>query len=339
MSECRFLAALRGLPVDRTPVWVMRQAGRYLPEYRRVREAAGSFLRLCTDSELAAEVTLQPIRRFGFDAAIVFSDILLPLSRLGVEFAFPEEGGPRLPTPLKTPTAWERLTPTGDDPGASALAETLQRVRADLPGDVALIGFSGAPWTLASYLVEGGTSRDHTATRAALHSSPEDFERLLEVLAEAMAAHLRLQISAGAQAVQVFDSWAGTLSASDYRRHVVPSLSRLLGALDGTVPRVVYVGGGAHLLPVLADLPCEAVSVDWRTPLEQAAALLPGKAVQGNLDPVVLLAGPDATRDATTAMLAAAPERGYVANLGHGILPGTPIASVEAFLATARGRR
>jgi uroporphyrinogen decarboxylase len=338
VSEGRLLAALRGAQVDRPPVWVMRQAGRYLPEYRRVRAAAGSFLRLCTDPELAAEVTLQPIRRFGFDAAIIFSDILLPLSRLGVEFAFPDEGGPRLPAPLATPEAWNRLEAAGDG-GMAHLAETIARVRAALPEDVTLIGFAGAPWTLASYLVEGGTSRDHAVTKAALLSSPEAFDRLLDVLADAMAAYLRVQIAAGVQVVQVFDSWAGTLSAADYRRHVLPSLSGLLRDLDGTVPRIVYAGGSVHLLGELSDVSCEAVSVDWRTPLSQAAELLPGKAVQGNLDPAVLLAGPEAIREAVVTMLATAPTRGYVANLGHGILPNTPIASVDAFLAAVRGQQ
>ena len=336
MSGFPFLDACYGRPVARPPVWVMRQAGRYLSEYRRTREQAGSFLALCRNPELAAEVTLQPIRRFGFDAAIIFSDILLPLSALGVDFAFPDEGGPRLAAPLARPSDWERLSPDGGAP-LDFVGEAIAAVRAALPGGVALIGFSGAPWTLASYLVEGGTSRDHAAVKAALLADPARFGALLDTLADAMATYLRGQVEAGAQAVQVFDSWAGALSAEDYAAHVAPSLARLLGRLEGTVPRIVYAGGGAHLLGVLATLPCEVVGVDWRTPLQTAAAALPGKTVQGNLDPAAMLAGPSVVRREAARMLQTAPRRGYVANLGHGILPGTPVESVEALLASVRG--
>ena len=335
MSGLRFLDACLGRPVDRTPVWVMRQAGRYLPEYRETRARAGSFLALCRNPELATEVTLQPIRRFGFDAAIIFSDILLPLSALGVDFAFPDEGGPRLPAPLADPRDWERLEPGAGEPLAF-VGEAIASVRAGLPAEVALIGFCGAPWTLASYLVEGGTSRDHAAVKAALFTHTERFHALLELLADAMAAYLRRQVEAGAQAIQVFDSWAGALSAADYADHVAPSLVRLLSQLEDTVPRIVYAGGGAHLLDVLATLPCEVVSVDWRTSLAGAAASLPGKAVQGNLDPASMLAGPEVVRREAARMLESAPAAGYIANLGHGILPGTPVESVEALLAAVR---
>jgi len=334
----RFLSALRREAVDRPPVWIMRQAGRYLPEYRATRERAGSFAALCNRPELAAEVTLQPIRRFGFDAAIIFNDILLPLAAVGVHFEFPDEGGPRLAAPLATPEAWRHLAPDARDV-AAAVCEAIARVREELPAGTALIGFCGAPWTLASYLIEGGTSRDHAATKAALAGSSEAFRALLDLLADAMAVYLRRQVAAGAQAVQVFDSWAGTLAAADYAEHVLPSLNRLLRGLEGTVPRLAYVGGAAHLLPALAGLECEAVSVDWRTPLDDAARALPGKAVQGNLDPAVLLAGAAATDTAARRMLAGAPPTGYVANLGHGILPETPLESVGAFLEAVRGRR
>ena len=210
-------------------------------------------------------------------------------------------------------------------------------MRGKLPAEVALIGFCGAPWTLASYLVEGGTSRDHAAVRAAMLSHPAEFRALLDVLADAMAAYLRQQVAAGAGVVQVFDSWAMALSAPSYGDFVVPALTRLLRQLDDLgVPRIVYVSGG-HLVPVLAGLPCEVVSLDWRTDLAAAAAVLPGKAVQGNLDPAALLAPPEAVRAAARTMLAHVPASGYVANLGHGILPATPIASVEAFLDVVRG--
>ncbi len=335
----RLVSACRREAVDRPPVWIMRQAGRFLPEYRATRARAGSFLALCRTPELAAEVTLQPVTRFGFDAAIIFSDILLPLAPMGVEFAFPDEGGPRIERALAEPADWARLEPPVDGRGTAVVAEAIALVRGKLPADVALIGFCGAPWTLASYLIEGGTSRDHAAVRAAMLSHPEEFRALLDVLADAMAAYLRQQVAAGAGVVQIFDSWAMALSAPSYGDFVVPALARLLRRLDDLgVPRIVYASGG-HLVPVLAGLPCEAVSLDWRMDLAAAAEALPGKAVQGNLDPAALLAPPEAVRAATRAMLERVPERGYVANLGHGILPATPIASVEAFLDVIRGAR
>jgi uroporphyrinogen decarboxylase len=338
MSASRFLAACRRERVDRPPVWIMRQAGRYLPEYRASREAAGSFLTLCRTPKLAAEVTLQPLRRFPLDAAIIFSDILLPLAPMGVEFAFSEDGGPRIAEPLREPARWASLTVPADGHGCDFVGEAIERVREALPHDIALIGFCGAPWTLASYLVEGSTSREHTAVKAAFYSHPEELCAMLDVLARAMANYLLQQVGAGAQAVQVFDSWAGCLAADTYRAVAVPALRSLFGRLqDAGVPRILYLGGGAHLVPTVADLPCEVVGVDWRTALDRASAALPGKAVQGNLDPAVMLATPQAIADATRQMLAGAPREGYIANLGHGILPATPLRSVAAFLDTIRG--
>lgn len=317
----------------------MRQAGRYLPEYLHTRAQAGSFLGLCRNPELAAEVTLQPIRRFGFDAAIIFSDILLPLTGLGVEFHFPDEGGPRLAQPLAHPVHWARLAVGQGDGDGALVAEAVSRVRAALPKDVALIAFCGAPWTLAAYLVEGATSREWAHAKAALLEHPRAFAALLDTLSEAMAAYLERLLAAGADAVQVFDSWAGTLPLELYRDYAVPPLAALLTRLEGRgAPRIVYAGGANHLLPALARLPCEVVGVDWRVPLSTAAAALGGKAVQGNLDPAALLASPATVRAATRAMLASAPSRGWIANLGHGIRPDTPLASVEAFVATLRGQ-
>ncbi len=334
----RFLAACRSQEVDRPPVWIMRQAGRYLAEYRATRQQAGSFLGLCRNPELAAEVTLQPIRRFGFDAAIIFSDVLLPLSPMGVDFAFPDEGGPRIERPLDSPTDWRRLTVPADDSGTAFVAEAVETVRAALSPDVALIGFCGAPWTLASYLIEGGTSREHSRVKAALLGHRKPFLELLDTLAVAMAAYLRQQVAAGAQAIQVFDSWAGTLAVEEYSELVVPSLRALLDRLAGSgVPRIVYAGGGAHLLPALGLLPCEALGVDWRTDLGRAAEVT-GKVVQGNLDPAFLFAPPAEVERLTRRMVASAPKRGWVANLGHGILPGTPVEGVETFLSTLRGQ-
>ncbi len=337
MTRMRFIAACRGQAVDCPPVWVMRQAGRYLPEYLRARERAGSFLALCRNPELAAEVTLQPVRRFAFDAAIIFSDILLPLTALGVDFDFPDEGGPRLTEALATPGQWAGLQPRADGDDAALVAEAVARVRAALPADVALIAFCGAPWTLACYLVEGSTSRDHARAKAALLEHPQAFSRLLATLAEGMAAYLESLVHAGADAVQVFDSWAGSLSAALYGDYALPPLANLMHRLAATgVPRVLYAGGASHLLPALAAVPCEVVSIDWRPCLRDAAAALPGRAVQGNLDPAVLLASPPTVRHATRQMMAEAPARGWIANLGHGIRPETPVESVEAFVETIR---
>ncbi len=337
MRASRFLAACRGEPVDRPPVWVMRQAGRYLPEYLRLREQAGSFLALCRNPELAAEVTLQPVRRFGFDAAIIFSDILLPLTALGVEFDFPEEGGPQLREALATPSQWARVQAGAGGNDAALVAEAVAQVRAALPPEVALIAFCGAPWTLASYLVEGATSRDHALAKAALLEYPQAFSHLLATLAEAMATYLERLVQAGADAIQVFDSWAGSLSAPLYEEFAVPPLVTLMSRLAASdVPRILYAGGASHLLPALSAVPCEAVSVDWRVSLPTAAALLPGRTIQGNLDPAVLLASPATVRRATRQMMAEAPSCGWIANLGHGILPETPVASVAAFVETIR---
>lgn len=329
----RFLAACRQEKVDRPPVWIMRQAGRYLPEYRELREKAGSFLALCTTPELAAEATLQPLRRFSLDAAIIFSDILLPLQALGVPFGFSENGGPRLAKALKSPPEWEGLVAPASWEAMGPVAQAIRRVRESLPQEVALIGFCGAPWTLACYLLEGQGNSEWTRARQAAYRWPGELASLLLTLGEAMGSYLAFQVQAGAQAVQVFDSWAGVLPLDLYRALVVPALEALLGRLEGLdVPRILYLGHGAHLLSAVTALPLEVVSVDWRTDLREAARVT-GKAVQGNLDPAVLFAEKAEIARATEAMLQRAPDVGYIANLGHGIWPDTPISGVEAFLA------
>lgn len=329
----RFLAACRKQRVDRPPVWIMRQAGRYLPEYRELREKAGSFLALCTTPELAAEATLQPLRRFPLDAAIIFSDILLPLQALGVSFSFSENGGPRLTKAWDNPQAWAQLQLPASWESMAPVAEAIGLVRQALTPEVALLGFCGAPWTLACYLIEGQGSSDWTNVRKAIYRFPSELKALLLSLGQAMGSYLAFQVRAGAQAVQVFDSWAGVLPLERYQAFVVPALEALFHTLDGLdVPRILYLGHGSHLLPAVASLPVEVVSVDWRTDL-QIAAERTGKAVQGNLDPAVLFAETSEVRRQTKAMLQRAPEVGYIANLGHGIWPDTPMAGVEAFLA------
>jgi uroporphyrinogen decarboxylase len=334
----RFLAACRREAVDRPPVWIMRQAGRYLPEYREIRRRAGDFLTMCRTPEIAAEVTLQPIRRFGLDAAIVFSDILTPLVPLGAELSFTP--APRIHNPVRSPADVAALRAPHRWEGTEYLSETLGRVREALDEDTALIGFCGAPWTLATYLVEGTTSRSFSHVKAFALNHPEAFDRLLEVLADAMAAYLAEQVASGAQAVQVFDSWIGTLSREDAQRWALRPAQRLLEQMADTgVPRIYFPNGGSHLLHDMPDLPCEVIGLDWRVNLERAARILPRHALQGNLDPATLLGPLDAIRERTRAMLARAPERGYIANLGHGITPEVPVAAVEAFVATVRDHR
>ncbi len=327
----RFLRACRRERVDRPPVWVMRQAGRYLPEYREVRRRAGGFLELCKTPELAAEVTLQPVRRFGLDAAIVFSDILTPLEPLGVRLRF--SPAPHIENPVQTPAGVDRLAAPEPWRGTEYVEETLARVRAALPGDVALIGFCGAPWTLATYLVEGTTSKSFSKVKRFALTHPEAFDRLVDRLADAMAAYLERQVEAGAQAVQVFDSWVGALAADDARRWALRPARRLLERIAHLgVPRIYFANGGAHLLHDLPDMPCEVIGLDWRVDLRMAARALPAHALQGNLDPGVLMGPPGEIRRRTRSMLLAAPGRGYIANLGHGITPDVPVSHLEAFV-------
>jgi len=334
----RFLKACRRERVDRPPVWVMRQAGRYLPEYREVRRRAGDFLTMCRDPEIAAEVTLQPIRRFGFDAAIVFSDILTPLVPMGVELSFTP--APRIHNPVRSPDDLDRIRVPDPWVGTEFLDETLERVRAGLGDETALIGFCGAPWTLATYLVEGATSRAFTHVKAMALNHPEAFDQLVDRLADAMAAYLRIQVAHGAQAVQIFDSWVGALGVEDARRWALRPARRLLDQLaDLDVPRIYFANGGSHLLHDLPGMPCEVIGLDWRADLSRAARILDKHAIQGNLDPGVLMGPRDEIRRRTLAMLDLAPRTGYIANLGHGVTPDIPVSSVETFVRTVQDYR
>ncbi len=329
----RFLRACASEEVDRPPVWVMRQAGRYLPEYREIRRQAGDFLTMCRNPEIAAEVTLQPIRRFGFDAAIVFSDILTPLVPAGIELTF--SPAPHIANPIRKPDDLDRLRFPDPWRGTEFLGETLERVRAGLGPETALIGFCGAPWTLATYLVEGGTSKSFTRAKALAHHHPEIFDAFVDRIADAMAVYLRDQVEHGAQAVQIFDSWIGALGAEDARRWALRPARRLLEATaDLGVPRIYFANGGSHLLHDMRELPCEVIGLDWRADLAMAARALPDHVLQGNLDPGVLMGPDDAIRARTLAMLDIAPRRGYIANLGHGITPDVPVRAVSTFVET-----
>jgi uroporphyrinogen decarboxylase len=316
-----FLAACRGERPSRTPVWFMRQAGRALPEYRKVREGI-PMLASCRMPELVAEITMQPVRRYGVDAAILFSDIVVPLHAAGIDLDIVPGTGPVVASPVRT-EAEVRALPPLDPSSGSDVADAVRLLTREL-GDTPLIGFAGAPFTLASYLVEGGPSRDLARTKALLYGQPEVWALLMDRLADIAAAYLRVQVDAGAAAVQLFDSWVGSLPLATYLEHVQPWSARVLAAVPD-VPRIHFGVGTGELLPAMGEAGANVVGVDWRIPLDEASRRLgPRYAVQGNLDPALLGAPWPAVEAATKAVLAAgraAPA--HVFNLGHGVLPDT----------------
>lgn len=336
-DEPLLIRALRREPVERVPVWFMRQAGRSLPEYRELR-TRGSLLELCETPELAAEVTMQPVRRHGVDAAILFSDIMLPLHAIGVGVDIVPGIGPVIEHPIRDASGLSRIRQFEPEEDAPYVTETVRRLVAELP--VPLIGFTGAPFTLASYLVEGGPSKTQALTKAMMLGQPELWRELLNRLADIGAASLRAQVNAGARAVQIFDSWMGSLSAADYREHVAPSVRRLLDQIEDLgVPRILFGLGTNHMLEEMATSGAEAVGLDWRTPLGIGGARLgPDVALQGNLDPSVCLCPWDVVESRTVAVLEQAPERGHVFNLGHGVLPETPPETLTRIVELVRER-
>ena len=321
-SPAPLLQALAGHRPARLPVWFMRQAGRSLPEYHAVRGTT-TILEACLQPDLAAEITLQPVRRHGVDAAILFSDIMTPLVLAGVDVDILPGVGPVVAEPVRTAADVDRLVGHRLT-DASAVAEAVTLVVAELPDAVLLIGFAGAPFTLAAYLVEGRPSRDHLAARALMHSDPSAWHRLMDWCATVSGEFLATQVGAGARAVQLFDSWAGALSRADYTAYVAPHSARVLAAVAGKVPRIHFGTSTGHLLRAMAACGVEAMGVDYRTPLDEAAALLPGLPLQGNIDPALLLAGWDALEAGTRDVVdrgRAAPA--HIVNLGHGVPPTT----------------
>jgi uroporphyrinogen decarboxylase len=316
-----FLRACRREPVARRPVWFMRQAGRSLPEYRRIRDGI-PMLESCRRPELVCEITLQPVRRLGVDAAVLFSDIVVPLAAAGVDVDIKPGVGPVVADPVRDLAGVRRIASlTADDVGF--VAEAVRLLVAEL-GETPLIGFAGAPFTLASYLVEGGPSRNHARTKALMHGEPAVWHALCERLAAITAEFLRVQVAAGVGAVQLFDSWAGALSEADYLRYVAPHSTAVLSGVT-TVPRIHFGVGTGHLLAAMAGAGADVVGVDWRTPLDAAAAVVgPGRAVQGNLDPALLFAPWPAIEVEVRRILAEGDRAaGHVFNLGHGVPPET----------------
>lgn len=323
VKDSTFLRACRREPVSHTPVWFMRQAGRSLPEYRKVREGIG-MLDSCMRPDLVAEITMQPVRRHNVDAAIYFSDIVVPLKALGIGLDIKPGVGPVVDEPVRGAADLERLRPL--EPDDVGYVTEAVRLLVDELGSTPLIGFAGAPFTLASYLVEGGPSKNHERTKALMYGEPELWARLLDRLADITAAFLKVQIEAGASAVQLFDSWVGALAPEDYRRSVLPASRKVFEAVAGYgVPRIHFGVGTGELLGLLGQAGADVVGVDWRVPLDEAARRVgPGTALQGNLDPAVLFAPRAAVqRQADRVLESARGLEGHIFNLGHGVLPAT----------------
>jgi uroporphyrinogen decarboxylase len=331
--EPPLLLAARRQPTPFTPVWLMRQAGRYMPEYRTIR-ARHSFLELCKTPQAAAEVTLQPVERLGVDAAILFADILLIVEPLGVGLEFAKGEGPVIHRPVRGPDAVARLAPIDVESALGFVFETVRLVRRALSSALPLIGFAGAPFTVASYIVEGGPSRDFAATKRLMHEAPEAWAGLLGLLARATVTYLNGQIAAGAQAVQLFDSWVGALSPDDYRAFVLPHTRAVIRGLTPGVPVIHFGTGTAGLLPSMREAGGDVIGLDWRIDLDAGwRAVGEDVAVQGNLDPVALLSPPASFEPAVRGILARARGRaGHVFNLGHGILQSTPVEHVKALV-------
>ena len=322
LAQSDLLKAARGEPVSHTPVWFMRQAGRSLPEYLALREGVG-MLESCMDPDLVVEITLQPVRRYGVDAAIFFSDIVLPLKAVGVDLDIVPGVGPVVASPVRT-LADVAAIPDLVPEHVAFVTEAVGRLVAEL-GGTPLIGFAGAPFTVASYLVEGGPSKEHAKTKAMMFGAPEVWDALMRKIAQISAAYLEVQVAAGASAVQLFDSWAGALTPADYAEHVLPHSARVLAqAGELGVPRIHFGVGTTNLLGLMGEAGADVVGVDWRTPLATAVPLVGDRAVQGNLDPTLVFAPTDVmTARAAEIIEAGRAARGHIFNLGHGVIPST----------------
>jgi len=328
-----FMKAARGEPVDRVPVWLMRQAGRYMREYRAVREKTG-FLELCKTPSLCAEVMLVAVERLGVDAAIIFADLLPILEPLGLDLEYTPGDGPVLHNPIRAADDLRRIRELEDLGPLECVMETVRQTRAGLDDRLPVLGFAGAPFTLASYAIEGGSSRNHRLTKTFMYTEPEAWAALLGLLARAVSRYLNAQIAAGAQAVQLFDSWVGCLGPDDYRRFVLPHSRAVLEALPPEAPSIHFATGNPALLPLLREAGGTVLGVDWRIQLDEAWRVIGhDRAIQGNLDPTVLLTDRETIRLRAREILDQAGGRaGHIFNLGHGILPQTPVENAVALV-------
>ncbi|MBF0419299.1 MAG: uroporphyrinogen decarboxylase [Magnetococcales bacterium] len=335
-----FLRACLGLEVRRTPVWLMRQAGRYLPEYREVRKLAGDFLSLCKNPELAARVTLQPLQRFELDAAILFSDILVIPEAMGMELHFLEGEGPHFPKPLRRMADLDRLIPPDPRNQLGYVLAAIRTIRQQLPAGMPLIGFSGSPWTLATYMIEGGSSKKFSLIKTLLYNDPEFLEALLDRLVVAVTHYLNAQIDHGVQAVQLFDTWGGILGPDEYRRFSLEPMARIIAGLkrhgtDGVrIPIIVFSKGCGGYLETIASSGCDVIGLDWTMALDQARRQLgPRIALQGNLDPAVLYATPERIRlEVRRVLETLGRQNGHIFNLGHGVEPNMDPDKVQTLI-------
>jgi uroporphyrinogen decarboxylase len=339
LKNDRFLRALLKQPVDVTPVWMMRQAGRYLPEYRASRERAGDFMGLCTNPEMACEVTLQPLERYPLDAAILFSDILTIPDAMGLGLYFEAGEGPKFHKPVRTEADINALQVIKPELDLPYVVDAVKTIRRELNGRVPLIGFSGSPWTLATYMIEGGSSRDFRRAKEMLYNQPQIMHRLLDVLADSVTAYLNAQIRAGAQAVQIFDTWGGALSHSAYQEFSLKYMQKIVAGLmrehEGrAVPVILFTKGGGQWLEVLANTGATALGLDWTTDIHQARNRVGHQvALQGNMDPSILYAKPERIRAEVASILAAYGKgSGHVFNLGHGITPEVDPENAGVFI-------
>ncbi len=327
----RLIKACRKEVLDRPPVWLMRQAGRYMPEYRAVREKL-SFLELCKTPDAAVEVTMQPINAFGMDAAIIFSDILIPPEAMGMEVVF-GDGGPQFPNPLRSAADVDRLIIPDPVEKTGFVMEIIRRMRQELAShpDKALVGFAGSPWTLATYMIEGGGSKHFAKIKGMMYESPDVLHRLLGKLAETVTLYLNAQIEAGAQAVQLFDTWGGILNEADYRRFILPYHQQIIRNLKrDETPVILYVNNSRGILPLMAEADPDVISIDPLTSISAARQIVGSRfALQGNLDPIALFNSPEVLTPLVQSLIAEGGNQGYIFNLGHGILPPTPVENVR----------
>jgi uroporphyrinogen decarboxylase len=339
LQNDRFLRAILKQPVDRTPVWMMRQAGRYLPEYRATRTKAGSFMDLCRNAELASEVTLQPLERYPLDAAILFSDILTIPDAMGLGLRFETGDGPIFDKPIKTQADVDALYVPDMSSELGYVMNAVSTIRKDLNGRVPLIGFSGSPWTLATYMVEGGSSKQFGKVKGMMFENPKMMHQILDILADSVTAYLNAQIEAGAQAVQIFDTWGGLLTPRDYKAFSLDYMAKIVDGLikeyDGReIPVIMYTKGGGQWLDAMAATGAHCLGIDWTMDMADARAQVGDRvALQGNMDPTVLYASPERVREEVKSVLESYGKgTGHVFNLGHGIHPGIDPETVDAFI-------
>jgi uroporphyrinogen decarboxylase len=333
------LRAAKGEQVERPPVWLMRQAGRFLSEYRAVRAKAGSFKAMIANPEHAAEVTIQPVDLVGVDAAIIFSDILVIPEAMGLDYEMLKGEGPHFPKTLRNFQDLKSLHPVEEEGNLNDTYEAIKIVKRELDGRVPVIGFAGAPWTIFCYMTEGSGSKTFSVPRSLIYRDPNFAKELLGKITDATITYLKGQIAAGVDIVQVFDSWAGVLGHAQYAEFAIPYIDRIIRAIDGAVPVIVFSKDAFHCADLLAQLPCQVIGLDWTADPRKAASMMPGKTLQGNLDPAVLYASPEYVEKATLDMIAQFPKGRHIVNLGHGIYPDLPRENVIRMIETVRNFR